>query len=165
MKTLHLLRHAKSDWSDPTLADHDRPLTQRGKRARRLVAEHVRGWPVDLVVSSTAKRARATAKPVVETLGCPVRYDAAVYEADVDGLLDVIRSLPDDAARVVLVGHNPGFEDLHLALCGSPSRYPTAALGTLELAVDDWRDVQPGCARCTALVTPADLGPPDAGPG
>ena len=62
MKTLHLLRHAKSDWSGEGVADHDRPLNRRGKQARRVIAEHVKDWKVDLVVCSTAQRARATAK-------------------------------------------------------------------------------------------------------
>src|SRR5207245_2758976 len=81
MKTLHLLRHAKSDWSEPAVADHDRPLNRRGKRARTIVATHVAGWQVDLVVCSTARRARQTAKPVVAVLGCRVQYEEALYAA------------------------------------------------------------------------------------
>src|SRR5712691_1034876 len=77
MKTLHLLRHAKSDWSEPAVADHDRPLNRRGKRARTIVADHVAGWNVDLVMCSTARRARQTAKPVVAILGCRVQYEEA----------------------------------------------------------------------------------------
>ena len=91
MKTLHLLRHAKSDWSEDGRADHDRPLNKRGKQTRKLVAEHVRGWNVDLIVCSTAVRARETVKPVVAALGCPIRYQDAVYDASVDGLLAVAR--------------------------------------------------------------------------
>jgi hypothetical protein len=75
MKTLHLLRHAKSDWSNTLSDDFARPLSRRGKRARKALARHVASWPVDLVVCSPAERARATAKPLLEVLGCEVRYD------------------------------------------------------------------------------------------
>jgi phosphohistidine phosphatase len=141
VKTLHLLRHAKSDWGDASLADHDRPLNKRGKRARVTVAEHAAGMPVDLVVCSTARRARATAKPVVAALGCPVEYDPAVYGADADGLLDVVHALDDGLDAVMLVGHNPSMEELTETLCGSSPAYPTAALGSVQLAVDRWVEV------------------------
>src|SRR3954470_17291347 len=85
-----------------------RPLNRRGKAARLLVADHVAGWNVDLVVCSTARRARQTAKPVVETLGCQVRYDEAVYSASPEQLLDVVRTFSDADHTVMVVGHNPG---------------------------------------------------------
>ena len=157
MKTLHLLRHAKSDWGDSALPDHDRPLNKRGKRARMAVADHVTGWTVDLVVCSTANRARATAKPVVKALDCPVRYDAALYAADAAGLLAVVRGLDDEVATVMLVGHNPSMEDFTELLCGETPAYPTAALGTVELAVDRWADASPGSGTLTAFVTPEQL--------
>ena len=157
MKTLHVLRHAKSDWSDPSLDDHDRPLNARGKKARRRVADHVRGWPVDLVVTSTATRAVATAEPVAEALGCPIREEPAIYDAGAGDLVDVVQGLPDDAGVVLLVAHNPGVEQLTHALCGTTPPYPTAALGTIELDVDAWRDVTPGNGRLVGHVTPAEL--------
>jgi phosphohistidine phosphatase len=157
MKTLHLLRHAKSDWSDPSLDDHDRPLNQRGRKARKLIARHVKGWPVDLIVCSTATRARETIEPVAEALGCPVTYEPAIYGADVPELLAVVRALPGDAGTVLLVGHNPGFEDLAGDLSGSFDRFPTAALGTIELDVEHWADVGPGAGRLVTMVTPSDL--------
>jgi len=155
--TLHLLRHAKSDWSDETLADHDRPLNRRGKRARKAIARHVAGWPVDLVVCSTATRAQATAEPIVETLGCPLRRERALYGADVDELFDVVRALPTDVATVMIVGHNPGIEDFSATLCGRTVRYPTAALGTVELPNERWTDVAPMSGTLVAHVTPAEL--------
>ncbi len=157
MKTLHLLRHAKSDWGDRALPDHDRPLNARGKRARRRVAEHVTGWKVDLVVCSTARRARDTAKPVVEALGCRVRYDDALYATDADGLLTVVHALDDKDSSAMLVGHNPSMEELTELLCGDTPAYPTAALATVELAVDRWTDASPGCGTLAAFVTPAQL--------
>jgi phosphohistidine phosphatase len=157
MKTLHVLRHAKSDWSDPVLADHDRPLNRRGKRARAIVAAHVAGWSVDLVVCSTARRAQQTAKPVVAALGCRVHYQAALYAADVDGLLGVIRAFSDRDESVMMIGHNPSLEELTERLCGQSPDYPTAALGTIDLAVARWDEVAPGCGTLAAFVTPAEL--------
>jgi phosphohistidine phosphatase len=157
MKTVHLLRHAKSDWSDAGVADHDRPLNRRGKQARRVIAEHVKDWKVDLVVCSTAQRARATAKPVVAALGCPVRYDDALYEATPGTLLTVVHELDDANDAVMLVGHNPTMEDLTELLCARSPEYPTAALGTITFAVDHWRDVAPGRGTLAGFVTPASL--------
>jgi phosphohistidine phosphatase len=141
VKTLYLLRHAKSDWSEPSVPDHDRKLNKRGKRARHVVAEHVTGMAVDLVVCSTARRARDTAKPVVEALGCQVEYDRSVYGASADELLDVVHALDDGLQAVMLVGHNPSMEELTELLCGTSPAYPTAALGTVQLDVDRWVDV------------------------
>jgi phosphohistidine phosphatase len=159
MKTLHLLRHAKSDWSDPARSDHDRPLNRRGKRARKAIARYVTGWPVDLVVCSTAKRARATAKPVVEALHCEVRYEPAVYTGSASELLHVVRDIPDRARTVMLVGHNPSIEDLTQTLCGTSPRFPTAALGTIELGLEHWREVAPRSGTLAGLVTAAELDP------
>jgi len=154
MKTLHLLRHAKSDWSDPALTDHDRPLNKRGKRARKLVAEHVAGWKVDLVVCSTARRARQTAKPVIAALGCSVQYEPVVYLAAVEDLFEVVRALPDTTERVMLVGHNPSLEEFTERLCGWTPSFPTAALATIALTVEKWNDVALGCGTLTEFVTP-----------
>jgi phosphohistidine phosphatase len=157
VKTLHLLRHAKSDWSEAGLADHDRPLNKRGKQARKVVAEHVRGWDVDLIVCSTAQRARETVKPIVTALDCPIRYDDAVYGATADDLLAVARALPDGDDTVLLVGHNPTMEDLTELLCGTSPEYPTAALGSITLAIDHWNEIAPNLGTLAAFVTPSDL--------
>ena len=158
MKTLHLLRHAKSDWSDERLADHERPLNKRGRKARGTIANHVAKWHVDLVVCSTATRAQETAEPVVAALGCDVRYDDAIYGASPRELLDVVRVLPSDARVVMLVGHNPAMEDFTELLCGNAPRYTTAALGTIALDVDEWTDVDPGSGSLVGFVTPKQLG-------
>ncbi|HEY7104894.1 MAG TPA: histidine phosphatase family protein [Acidimicrobiia bacterium] len=154
MKTLHLLRHAKSDWSDPALADQDRPLNKRGKRARQDVAALVDGWNVDLVVCSTARRTRQTAKPVVGALGCPVSYDERLYAASIDDVLAVARTLPEECDTVMLVGHNPSMEEVTFELCGKSPVYPTAALGSVSLAVDAWSEVAPGVGTLTAFWQP-----------
>jgi phosphohistidine phosphatase len=157
MKTLHLLRHAKSDWSDSSIDDFARPLSRRGKRARKVIARHVAGWQIDLVVSSPAVRAKTTAKPLIDVLGCPVRYDDTMYGADADDLLEITRRLPENISSVIFVGHNPSMEEFTALLCGSSPRYPTGAIGTLELGVEHWSGATPGCASLTVLVTPAQL--------
>ena len=126
MKTLHLLRHMKSDWSDTSIDDFARPLNPRGKRARKVIARHVAGWQIDLMVCSPAKRAKATAKPLLDVLRCPVRYDETLYAADADDLLVLTRRLPEYTSAVMLVGHNPSMEELTSMLCGSSPRYPSA---------------------------------------
>jgi len=157
MKTLHLLRHAKSDWSDTSIDDFARPLNPRGKRARRVIARHVAGWQIGLIVCSPAKRAKATAKPLLDALSCAVRYDDTLYAADADDLLVLTRRLPEATSSVMFVGHNPCMEEFTALLCGSSPRYPTGALGTLELGVENWNETTVRCATLTSLVTPAQL--------
>jgi len=157
MKTLHLLRHTKSDWSGTSIDDFARPLSQRGKRARKVIARHVAGWQIDLVVCSPAARTRATAKPLIDVLDCPVRYDETMYAADADDLLVIARRLPESTSSVMFVGHNPSMEEFTAMLCGLSPRYPTGALGTLELSVENWNDTTVRCASLTAFITPAQL--------
>lgn len=122
-----------------------------------MIARHVEGWRVDVVVCSTATRAKATAKPVINSLGCPARCDDTMYAADTTDLLLITRGLPDHATSAMLVGHNPSLEEFTAVLCGSSTRYPTGALGTLELDIDHWSDTASECATLTTLVTPAEL--------
>jgi phosphohistidine phosphatase len=157
MKTLYLLRHAKSDWSDPAVTDHDRPLNRRGKRARTTVADHIKGWHVDLLLCSTARRARETAKPVAASLGCRVQYEEALYAAVPGGLQEVVHMLPDRFASVMLVGHNPSLEEFTTMLCGQSPDYPTAALATIDLPTETWDQVSPGCGTLAAFVTAKQL--------
>jgi phosphohistidine phosphatase len=134
--TLILLRHAKSDWSGHE-SDHDRPLATRGRRqapdAGRWLAVNVDA--IDLAVVSTAKRARSTWDLVSEELDEPptTRYDGDAYAASVGELLDIVRSLDEALGTVVLVGHNPGIEDLADTLTGDRVPMPTSALAVIEL--------------------------------
>ena len=161
MKTLLLLRHAKSSWSNPSLDDHDRPLNKRGKRAApamgALLADE--GLVPDLIVTSTAKRARSTAKRVARACG----YDGKrvkrgdVYLASPSVLLDVIAQTPESVGTLMLVGHNPGMEVLVFALTGHQERFPTAALAHIALDIDPWRDVHDAGGRLIDLYRPRDL--------
>jgi phosphohistidine phosphatase len=135
-RILILLRHAKSDWSgDET--DLDRPLAKRGRRqapeAGRWLADHMGG--IDLAVVSPATRARQTWDLVSAELSTapPTRFEDRAYAASASALLDIVRTLPDDATRVVLVGHNPGLEDLASTLTGRLLSMPTSALAVVAL--------------------------------
>ncbi|MAE63496.1 MAG: hypothetical protein CMJ18_04420 [Phycisphaeraceae bacterium] len=163
MKELLILRHAKSNWNDEQAADHDRTLNDRGKRDAprmgRLLSEE-RLIP-GLVVTSSAKRARSTTRRVVEALGaeCPVEQEETLYLAGVGTLVEIVRALPDEHDRVLLIGHNPGFEHLVTALTGATERMPTAALAQVRLPTDQWAGVEPdGSAELANLWRPKEIG-------
>ncbi len=161
MKTLFLLRHAKSSWDDPTADDIDRPLAPRGEKdAPRLGAflAATKNRP-DLILSSPAERAKATAKRVARAADYPgeIRLEPAIYLADAPTLLEVIHHLPDEANSVMLVGHNPGLEALVTLLCGASTRLPTAALACIAFDTDRWAAVQAGTGTLLWLVNPKIL--------
>ena len=163
MRTLLLLRHAKSSWDDHGLRDQDRPLNKRGERtAPRMGVWMVeQGIAPDLVLSSTAERARRTAELVVEAS----RFDARIalveelYLASPTTLLDVAARRGGDARRVLLVAHNPGCEELASRIGGSYERFPTAALARIDFDVQDWKDVGlESPAALVALWRPKEIG-------
>jgi phosphohistidine phosphatase len=167
MKRLYLLRHAKSSWKDTSLADHDRSLAGRGRRAAKTIARHVReqGIEPELVLCSLARRARETLDRIEPALGTPtIRVEGDLYAASGPALLDRLRDVPHTVESVMLIGHNPGLQDLALDLARpSPTadelaaKYPTAALATLELSAPSWRELDHGTAELIALVRPRDL--------
>jgi phosphohistidine phosphatase len=138
MKRIWLLRHAKSDWKDTALRDHERPLNKRGRHSAEEVAGTIRRESVapDVVLVSTAVRATQTA----EALGLTLSPEPALYNADVPALLDQLRALPDDASSVMLVGHNPGMEDLAGKL-GDRRGMTTATLVGFDVDTDSWAEV------------------------
>ncbi len=169
MRRLWLLRHAKSSWGDAGIADIDRPLSERGRRASAALGEHCKAAGVrpDLVLCSSAVRARETLAGVLPGLGeaVPVSIEETLYTFDADALLVRLRQVPDDAGSVLLVGHNPGIGVLagRLAADGEAldrilTKYPTGGLATLDFRVDRWSEVATGCAHLDAFVTPHDLG-------
>lgn len=145
MKTLLILRHAKSSWEDASLPDHDRPLSKRGKRDAprmgRLLKEE--GLRPDLILSSTAKRARRTAEAVAEECGYEdeVRLNRDLYAAGPEEILHVLKGLAEDPERVMVVGHNPGLEELVSGLTGEEERMPTAALAQVRLVIEAWNEL------------------------
>jgi phosphohistidine phosphatase len=166
-RRLYLLRHAKSSWKQPDLADHDRPLSGRGRRAAKAIARHVgeHGIAPELVLCSTARRTRDTFERLERALGTPdVRFERELYGSTADGLLDRLHQVPDEIGSVLLVGHNPAIEDLALDLARpSPERgeleakFPTGALATLELAGASWRELGRGGGELVGFVRPRDL--------
>lgn len=144
MRTLYLLRHAKSSWKDPSQADFERPLANRGRKACEIVARLIqdRGLEFDLVLCSTAIRARETIDLVSKyaKLKSELRFDERIYEATVSELLEIVSQLENDRKEVLLVGHNPGFEDLLHLFSGTDHRFPTAAMAKIKLKISKWSD-------------------------
>ena len=167
-KRLFLLRHAKSSWDNPGLADHDRRLAPRGRRGAKAIAKHLRreGIEPDVVLCSSARRARETLEGVVPALaGEPaVVIEPELYGASASGLLERLRRLPAETGSVMLVGHNPAMQELALSLArgGSPERaaiaakYPTAGLATLSFE-GSWSELDAGAAELVDFVTPKSL--------
>jgi phosphohistidine phosphatase len=166
---LWLLRHAKSSWDDPDLSDRLRPLAPRGVRAAKAMARHMRaaGVAPDLVLCSPARRAVQTWEGVAP--GVPpdtaVEIDEAIYHAEGDELLDRLRRVPSGIASVLLVGHNPGLQDLAVELVGSGdpglrerlvTKFPTAALASIEVP-GEWHELTWGAATLVAVVVPREL--------
>jgi phosphohistidine phosphatase len=162
MKNLLLLRHAKSDWDDPSLRDFDRPLAARGERDAPKIGKALRkrGPAPDSIMSSPAIRAKQTIEAVAKAarFELEIKFNQAIYDASSPELLQLIRSLPDDSSCVLLVGHNPGFEDLVGRLSGSHERMPTAALACIQFQIDHWKDVDDGEGKLAWLLTPKQLG-------
>jgi phosphohistidine phosphatase len=166
MRRLLILRHAKSSWDDPGLADHDRPLAPRGRRAAKVIARHLRheGTAPELVLCSSARRARETLKRIAPALGdAEVHVERGLYAASGEDLLERLRAVADEVRSVMLIGHNPAVERLALGLADpGPERerveakFPTGALATLAFE-GSWRSLAPGGARLLAFVTPREL--------
>jgi phosphohistidine phosphatase len=146
MKTLLVLRHAKSSWNDSALDDHARPLNKRGRRdgprMGRLVREH-RLTP-DIIMSSDAVRARRTAEAVAKAAryAGAILLDRRLYIASPPGIFAVLRTVRDKkAGTVMIVGHNPGLEELVTQLTGEQQDLPTAALAQIGLPIGRWRNL------------------------
>jgi phosphohistidine phosphatase len=145
MKTLLLLRHAKSSWKDEQVEDHDRPLNKRGKRDAPRIGELLQQAQLvpQLIISSTAKRARKTASRLAKKCGYQgvIELDGTLYLAPPEAYLAAIRGIDDPVSCAMVVGHNPGLEQLLALLTGHDTHLPTAALARVQLDVEAWRDV------------------------
>lgn len=161
MKTLLLLRHAKSSRKDNGVRDFDRPLNQRGLKAAPSIGKLIRKRKLqpDLVLSSPAERARQTTQLVFEAAGLKTeaRYDERIYEATGARLFEIVGQIEEDANVAMLVGHNPGFEELLEALTGEAHNLPTAALACIELNIEKWNKVRAGAGRLEWLLKPKEL--------
>jgi phosphohistidine phosphatase len=142
MKSLLIMRHAKSSWDNPAQNDHDRPLNKRGRRdaPRMGLWLRERSLVPDLIVSSSARRAIETTELLAPECGAlAVETEPPLYHASPETWTHVIRSLPDSASRVLCIGHNPGIEEFLRLLTGDDVSMPTAAIAWLELPIDAWR--------------------------
>lgn len=169
MPSLLLLRHAKAGWASGTM-DLDRPLSRRGHGAATLMGGYLRdeGLAPDLVLVSPARRTQETWDLVRPLVGdARAREDERIYEAPVLRLLSVVQEVEPEVRTLLVIGHNPGFEDLAKLLVGEGDqdailmlgrKYPTAGLAVIDFPQEGWADVQPGTGRLERFATPKSLG-------
>ena len=170
MKTLYLLRHAKSSWDEPHLRDHQRPLAPRGRRAAPAIASFMRQEELvpDLVVCSTSKRTRQTWALVEPLLPDHVRveFSEEIYHGGAHDLLALVHEAGPGIEKLMLIGHNPGMAVLAHSLIGSGTpdalanlehKFPTAALAVIRFGVDSWQEVARGEGQLEHFVRPKDL--------
>ena len=157
-RILYLLRHAKSSWKDDSLKDFDRPLKERGRNAaehmgKRLASEKLQDA---VLICSPAARTRETAQIVLKhsRLRMDQRFDERIYEASLRDLVQVVAAIPDDRQIAMMIGHNPGFEELLAFLTGEARRMPTCALAKIKLEAASWKDVRAGEGSLAMFVTP-----------
>ena len=170
MKTLLLLRHAKSSWTDPRMDDHDRPLNDRGRLAAPVIGQFIvdRGLMPDLILCSTARRAQETLERasalwprVPATLSEKNLYLAASHK-----MIERLRQVDDSVGRLLMVGHNPGFEDLSIELASGgdsaalrrmSEKFPTAGLAVISFDISEWSKLERSRGTLLTFVTPRDL--------
>lgn len=173
MKTLFLLRHAKSSWNDPPVDDFDRPLAPRGKRATKRLARHIaaQGYEFDLVLCSAARRAKETWDRIARDLvsDTPVRHLRELYLTGQDGFVTALRGLDDDVASVVLVAHNPDIAMFAGWLCRDGdeealrhlrAKYPTGGFAVITLDCDRWADLDAETGYLESFAVPRALPDP-----
>lgn len=171
MKTILLLRHAKSSWKDSTLADFDRPLNKRGREATKQISDYLarEKWLPSQVLCSPAKRTRETLDGIQDAFGeaVPVRFEKGIYMADAPVLLRRLRRLSDSLGSVMVIGHNPGLEHFALMLTDAEdtplrrqmaAKFPTGTLAAIGCDIDHWTDLKPACGSLEAFVRPRDTG-------
>ena len=167
-RTVILLRHGKSSWSESTIADIDRPLAPRGERASRKVAKYMRRKRIQpaLVLCSPSLRTRQTLEAIESSLGkrCVVEVVPQLYAASEDELLERLQALPESVRSVMLIGHNPGLHNLALVLASRGAhlsqleeKFPTCALATLVFRSEGWTALGPDAAELVDYVVPRQL--------
>jgi phosphohistidine phosphatase len=148
MKTLYVLRHAKSDWNDASLTDFERPLNERGVHAAQKMGAFMqqRGIVPDLIISSPARRARETAQIIKDAavIAAEIHFEPRIYEAGMGDLMEIVSQVENDCEKLLIVGHNPGFEQLVEILSGELQPMPTAALAEIELPIENWSETMRG---------------------
>jgi len=160
MKTLFVLRHAKSSWDDINLSDFDRPLNKRGLETAPRMGEmmYQQDFLPKLIVSSPAKRAKQTAVLIKETaqISGEIKFDEKIYEASPFRLLQIISKFDEKFDSAMIIGHNPGFEGLVQMLTGKLRAMPTAALAIIDLNIEKWSDISAESGTLRKLICPKD---------
>ena len=173
MKTLALLRHAKSDWDDIGTRDFDRGLNDRGRKGAKLIGRHIAEYATesgvewDLLVASSAERVQRTIEVALPDL--QTRLDKRLYLASVETIIDVLHEFGGDADAIIVAGHNPGLQELLYALVPptaendlfdkAATKFPTATFAVFDLDIDDWADLKKDCGKLIHFTRPRDLDP------
>ncbi|HQU82993.1 MAG TPA: phosphohistidine phosphatase SixA [Pyrinomonadaceae bacterium] len=158
MKKLYILRHAKSSWDNPILADFDRPLNERGTKTADFMGNFLlkQDFQPDLILTSPATRAQETANIVKKTakFQAEIKLEENIYEASVQTLVKIVSELKENVQTVLLVGHNPGLEGLIKFLTGEIQSMPTAGLAIIDLKIEKWKEIAAECGTLQDLVRP-----------
>lgn len=169
MKSLGLLRHAKSDWDDIGKRDFDRGLNDRGRRGARLIGQHIVDHDVDwdLLLASPAERVKRTLESALPDM--QPRFNERLYLADDETIFEVLQETGGDADTVLVCGHNPGLQEVLFALVApaqenalfdeAARKFPTATFAVFELDIDDWADLAKECGTLVHFTRPRDLDP------
>jgi phosphohistidine phosphatase len=167
MKSLYLLRHAKSSWKDPGLNDHDRPLSKRGRQAAKMMARYFRRSKItpDLIICSTARRAQQTLDPIIKDAkkSPKVILESEIYGGTQQGLWEQLWNIPQSAKSVLLIGHNPALHDLAVELAQADQllpfageKFPTCAMARFRFD-GAWKALEPHGAVLTSFITPKTI--------
>ena len=160
MKTLCIVRHAKSSWDHPGLADHERPILEKGKNRTKLVCNYLveNNHNVDLIISSHAVRARQTASIIADALNYPdgnIQISPTIYHGDIDNIFNQLFELPDDVTSVMLFGHNPTFTTLaNYFLRKEIEWLPTSGIVCIEFNTDKWENFINARKKVKFVITP-----------
>lgn len=161
MRTLYLLRHAKSSWDDTSMRDFERPLANNGRKACATIGDFIqeKGIDFDLVLVSTALRTRETIELIKERakFSGEVRYDERIYEATVPQLLEIISQVDNECESVLIVGHNPGLEELLSLLTGEQHRVTTANFAKIKVNAPKWSANLANKGTLDWLIRPKDI--------
>lgn len=160
MKTIYVLRHAKSSWKDQSLSDFDRPLNKRGNRTAPFMGELMLSKKLipEIIISSPAERAKQTAFLIKQAahLDVEMKFNQAIYESSTHNLLYIIGEIDDKYSSAMIVGHNPGFEGIVQTLSGEYQRMPTAALAVIDLEIDSWSESGKNCGTLREILRPKE---------
>ncbi len=166
MKTLYLLRHAKSSWKNPELLDFERPLNRRGKKDAPAMGKFLKSQKIEIemLVCSPAKRTRKTAKKVAKEIAYPkqqILYKKEIYEANVADLFGIVQETPNEISSLMLVGHNPSLNDFaNLLLSENPiENIPTAGIVAISFAVNSWQEIEENTGKLLFFEYPQKLFP------